>query len=230
MKNILILWQRLHYNVFEFNKFTQIHIFGFTVLLLLKNKYIKKAYLKRGVQNPERIVRNTLISPKQGNIIWLSDGCMCLLIILLMFSILNIISAFLGVILLAQLNKIMFVLICLILSLVINYYALWKDDKYLIFFKEFDKEPREKKIKWGWLSFAIIIASFSILILSFYSTSGIISISKLKKNLREKEISEILNKAEDSLYRGFSKDYIDKEKESYLEKLEDSLYKRKKSE
>lgn len=229
MKNILRLWQRLHYNVFEFNKFTQIHIFGFPVFFLLKNRYVKKAYQKRGVQNPEKIVRNTLVNSKQSTITWLSDGFMCILIILLMFSILNIISAFWGTILLFQLNKILFVLICLIMSFVINYYTLWKDDKYLIYFKEFEKESREKKIKWGWLSFTTIIGILCMAILSFYVIANSISKKNSRKNLQEKEIFKILNKAEDSLYQGFSKDYIDKENEIYLEKLEDSLYKKKKN-
>ena len=49
-----------------------------------------------------------------------------------------------------------------ILSGVINYYLLFRKDKYLKYFRKFEKESREWKIKWAWISFGVILASFMV--------------------------------------------------------------------
>lgn len=174
MKKVLLLWRRLHYNVFVLNKFTQTNIFGLPVLLLLRNKFIKEAYKRRGVQNPEKLVKKALVDPQRSTIIWLADIFMCLLIIVLLFTLLNFVSSIYGSLILGNLNKVVFLIICLVPSLVLNYYALWQNDKYLTYFTNFEKEPKSLKRKWAWISLAIILSIFSLLILSFIiMTKGI---------------------------------------------------------
>jgi len=80
MELLVKLWQRVHYNVFEFNKFTQLNVFGLPIKLFLKNDFVKKMYSKRGVENPEKIVRTVLVDKKNSTIIWLSDVFMCILL------------------------------------------------------------------------------------------------------------------------------------------------------
>ena len=62
----------------------------------------------------------------------------------------------------------MFVLINILPALIINYYLLWKEDKYLIVFKEFDKEPKNIKRKKYIISFLIVIGIIILLIFSFW--------------------------------------------------------------
>ena len=49
----------------------------------------------------------------------------------------------------------------------VNENFLFKNDKYLKYFEEFDKESKEIKNKWQWISFAIIFGIFTFFILSF---------------------------------------------------------------
>jgi hypothetical protein len=168
MKLFEKLWQRLHYNVFVFNKFTQIYVFGLPVFFLLKNKFVKRFYLRKGIKNPESIIRKSLIDPQNSTIISLSDGFMGILFILMLFTSLNFISALFHIILLTKLSKIFLVSICVIPSMGLNYYLLWKDNKYLILFKQFDKEPIGLKRKWAWISFGIIVSIILMLVLSFW--------------------------------------------------------------
>jgi hypothetical protein len=141
--------------------------------LLHRNKHVIKLYQKkRGIKNPERFFQKILTDRRNSTVIWQVDVFMCILIGLISFSCINFLSALLGEIIAT--NKFVFVSILLVPSLVINYYLLWKKDKYLLYFKEFDKEPKEVKRKWGWISFGVVIGIIGLLIFSFWvMTKGI---------------------------------------------------------
>jgi len=164
MRKILMLWQRVHYNVFEFNKFMQINIFGFPLFSLLKNKHIKRLYKKRGVNDPEKAIKKALTDPSDSTIIVLTDTFMCILLFLLLITLSNFISSLIKIVLFATLNKIAFLLIFFEPSLLINYFALWQHDRYLIYFQKFEKEKIEEKKKWARISVGVIIGIFIMLI------------------------------------------------------------------
>jgi hypothetical protein len=167
MKEVLIFWQKIHYNLYKFNCFTQIYIFGLPITLLLKNKYIVKQYEKKGIKNPSDIVRKTLTNPKTSTVNWLTDGGMILLIGLIIFSLLNFITAIAGYMLWANWSFLVYFIIIVIPSILINYFALWKNDRYLIYYKEFEKEPKRDRLKWAWISFSTIVIIVTLLIISF---------------------------------------------------------------
>lgn len=167
MNKALLFWQRLHYMVYKFNCFTQIYVFGLPVTLLLKNKFIIEQYKKRGVKNPEEILKRTLTSPQTSTVNWLTDGIMILLFSLIAFSILNFVTAIVGYMIWADWSFLIFLLIAGVPSVIVNYYALWKNDKYLLYYKEFEKQSKEEKRKWAWISFITVLLIILLLILSF---------------------------------------------------------------
>jgi hypothetical protein len=57
------------------------------------------------------------------------------------------------------------------LSYAFNHLLLFRKDKYLRYFKEFDKKPREWKVKWAWISFGVILFPFVVLALSLVAMS-----------------------------------------------------------
>ena len=62
----------------------------------------------------------------------------------------------------------------IIVPIGINYMVLWRNDKYLIHFKEFEKQNKTEKRKWRIISFITIIGIIALLILSFFiMTKGI---------------------------------------------------------
>ena len=164
MRKILILWQRIHYNVFEFNKFMQINIFGYPLFALLKNKYIRQLYKKRGVNDPEKAIKKALVDPSNSTVILQTHAFMCILFFILLTSLSNFISSLIKIVLVATLNKIAFLLIFMGPSLIINHYALWQDDRYLVYFQKFQKENKEEKRKWAWISTGVILGIFILLI------------------------------------------------------------------
>lgn len=168
MKRVLLFWQKLHYNIYKFNCFTQIYVFGLPITLLLKNKYIIKQYEKRGVKNPSEIVRKTLINPETSTVNLLTNAFVILLISSLLLSILNFITAIAGYMIWADWSFLIYLILIGVPSVLINYFALWKDDKYLAYYKLFEKEPKQERIKWAWISFVTVILILLLLIFSFW--------------------------------------------------------------
>lgn len=166
MNGFTTLWQRVYFNVFAFNKFTQLYVFGFPFLLLLRNKYIKEVYKKRGVADPEKLIKSVLVDRKNSSILWISDTFMCILVVFFVFTIVNLLSALVGVVLMASLNFWVFLTVCLISSMGINYLVLWKNNRYLEYFKIFDKETKSEKLKWAWISFGVVLSIVLLVILS----------------------------------------------------------------
>jgi len=54
-----------------------------------------------------------------------------------------------------------------IISFLFSYILLFHKDKYLKYFREFDKKPRKWKLKWAWISFGVILLPFVVLASSF---------------------------------------------------------------
>ena len=54
-----------------------------------------------------------------------------------------------------------------VISGFINYFLLLHKDKYLKYFKKFEKQSHEWKVKWAWISVGVILFPFLVLIGSF---------------------------------------------------------------
>jgi hypothetical protein len=54
-----------------------------------------------------------------------------------------------------------------VISGFINYFLLFRKDKYLNYFKRFKKQPRKWKVKWAWISAGVILFPFLVLASSF---------------------------------------------------------------
>jgi archaellum biogenesis protein FlaJ (TadC family) len=48
------------------------------------------------------------------------------------------------------------------------WFSVIHKDKYLTYFKEFEKEPTEVKRKWAWISFGVVVGIILLLIASFW--------------------------------------------------------------
>jgi hypothetical protein len=58
-----------------------------------------------------------------------------------------------------------------VISGFINYFLLFRHDKYIKYFKKFEKLSREWKVKWAWISAGVILFPFLVLISSFIAMS-----------------------------------------------------------
>lgn len=57
--------------------------------------------------------------------------------------------------------------ICMVLAFAICHFTVFREDKYLKYFKQFDKWTRQEKWKYGLLSFAFIVGSVALWLYSF---------------------------------------------------------------
>ena len=55
-------------------------------------------------------------------------------------------------------------LINILITTLLNYYLLLYKDKYLKYFKQFEKQPHKWKVKWAWISLGVILFPFLMLI------------------------------------------------------------------
>ncbi|WP_292010653.1 hypothetical protein, partial [Chryseobacterium sp.] len=96
------------------------------------------------------------------------------LIILIEYGLFNILQAILGKSLIqifwepGSSYKWIFVIGLLILPWIINGQLLFKNNKYLEYFEEFDEQPVSVRRKWAWISLGIIIGIFAFFVLSFF--------------------------------------------------------------
>jgi len=167
MKYLMTLWQRIHFHVFAFNKFTQIKLFAAPIFFLLKNQYVRKSYQKRGVSDPWKTIRQVLVDPKNSIIIRISDTFMCILIILILLTLSNFLSACFNTILVLQLNLFFFVVLGLIPTIFFNYYVLWRNNQYLVYFKNYEAASKSIRRKGALTSLIVILSIVFLLILSF---------------------------------------------------------------
>ena len=167
MKSIIKIWQHLHYNIYRLNSFSQMYGIGLPFTLLYRNRKVKEFFKnKRGIKNPELFFKKILTDSQNSTVINISDSFMLIITCILAFACINFASALSGRI--VAVNKILFVALLIIPCITINYYILWKNDKYLSYFKEFDKEPKAVKQKWAWISLGVVIGSILLLIFSFW--------------------------------------------------------------
>ena len=148
------------------------NIFNYPILLLLRNKKIKKLYAKRGVQNPEEVVKNAVNNPKTGASSIIAGIHMGGLLAMLEYSIFNFIQIIIGKSLVQYFFKdavsvVLFIITFLVPAGIINYFLLYREDKYLKYFKKFDKTFKGNTAKYGWRSFFIVLSFYLLIILSF---------------------------------------------------------------
>jgi hypothetical protein len=167
MKKVLLLWRQIHYNFYKFNCFTQIYVIGLPFTLFLKIKAVNEFYKRRGIKDPSSFFTRKLTNPQTSTVNWLTDGIMIFLIASITFSILNFITVSTGYMIWADWSFFIFLILIGLPSVLVNYFVLWKDDKYLVYYKEFEKQSKEEKRKWAWISFITVLLIILLLILSF---------------------------------------------------------------
>lgn len=147
----------LHFYLYKF--FYKIHVFldKFNPIKLIpKIPILKKRYEKLGVDIYKEI-ENVLINKEFGLIIIFADGFM---IAILAFFFMSLFKIFTCIITQHSQLPSSYFIICLTLSLLLNYLFLIKNDKYLIYFNEFEKWDVLKKRKNGWICFLFLILVF----------------------------------------------------------------------
>ena len=142
-------WNILHYFVYKadyrrhllFNKINPI-------LFFYRLSFAKKHFAKKGI-NPVTELNKSYRRPDIGlSSIW-AGGFMYINVFLICFGVVNLYSGIIQ----EELNlKLYHFVVLIVISFVVNYLLLFKHDKYLSYFKEFEKMKRADKKRWAWMS------------------------------------------------------------------------------
>lgn len=154
-------WNIIHYFVYKvdyklhlaFNKINPVFYF-------YRLPFAKKHFKKMGI-DPLEEVNKAFKRPDIGISSIFAGGFMYILVFLICFGVVNLYSAITQI----ELNLQLYHFIALIvISFIVNHFLLFKRDKYLDYFKEFEKMEKKEKMKWAWISLGVvlIILLFSI--------------------------------------------------------------------
>lgn len=141
----------------------RIHMFSNNInpiLWLYRLPFARKHFEKKGV-DPDEELNMIWTSPKFGLGITIAGGFMVFFVVLFFFGVVNIFKL---------VSNIDFVLttyhflILLLLAYIVNHFLLFKKDKYLQYFKDFDNMPQKERIRWIWITLGVIlcIITFSV--------------------------------------------------------------------
>jgi hypothetical protein len=173
MKKIEWFWNIVYYNVYIFDSKCR-KLFNYLNPFYLINKIpaVKKHHAKHGVDDMNKFAERILNNPKSGiSSIW-SGSFMGGLLVFIGIGLLNIIETIVGRSLIRDVTNssshfIIFAIALMGPTILINNYLLFRKDKFLNYFKEFDTMSNKKKSAYSWLTFLVIVLILSFLIGSF---------------------------------------------------------------
>lgn len=157
-------WNIVHYIVYKldyrfhllFNKINPVYYF-------YKFRFAKKHFEKMGI-DPVIEVNKAFKRVDFGISSIRAGGFMHILVFLICFGMVNF---FCGLIQINVRLRLYHFIIFVIASLVVDHLLLFRHDKYLRYFKEFEKMPHEVKKKWSWISLVAVMCIFLFFIGSF---------------------------------------------------------------
>lgn len=159
-------WNIIHY--FSYRANCKIFIFLVKAnplyYLLYKTSFGIKHYSNKGIENPAEKLINAYERPDIGVSQIYSGIWVYSLVFFILFGLGNLILSFLPRETTYNFyHFILFFCICLIH----NHYFLYKDDKYLDYFKKIKKMEKKEKRKWAWITFIFILGVIIFLVCSF---------------------------------------------------------------
>ena len=155
--NILhFCFYRLHYNLHLFaNKINPFH-------LIHKLPFQKKKYEELGIDIHKEI-NKAFVNKEYGLSMTVAGGALIGILFFFFHAVLNILLKLLsGSITLSVVHFIL----CAVLSVALSYFFVFKKDKYLRYFEQFEGWGKVDKSKYGWLTFAFVLLVLCLFILS----------------------------------------------------------------
>lgn len=174
MKSISWYWNLLHYFIYVWYKAAyRFSNYLSPIRYLLKVPFIKRFYAKHGVSDMNKFADDVVFNNTETGInsIWAGIQ-MGGLFVLLEYGLFNFIQGIIGKSLIqyvweSKIYAIVFMLVLLGFAGLFNYFVLFKEDKYLNYFDEFEKMPKSKKVKYGWSCFITVVLILLFVIISF---------------------------------------------------------------
>jgi|GEM_PF-670168 hypothetical protein len=120
--------------------------------LLFKIPLLKERFKELGV-DPYKYIDKTYGDKRYGLSATRASGVLTFILIVFFMTL---ITFFLGRTAFSKPNYIA----CAILSVVVSYFFSFRNDKYLKYYRQFEKWPKSYKRKYGWYTFTFIVILF----------------------------------------------------------------------
>ena len=174
MKKIEWFWNLVYYNLYRFY-LEVVSLFKYLspFYWIYKLPKVKERYAKQGIDDMYKFMNSTLSDSKKGPLIAFVGSFMGCLLVLIECGVFNIILTITGWSWINYISQggshiVVYLLFLLVTIILINRHLLFKKDKYLIYFEEFEKMTGKKKTMYGWLCFFVVILICFFFIGSFY--------------------------------------------------------------
>ena len=161
MKYIELFWNRLYYCIFNCDKKTQNLLNRFCEYLF----YYLKFYRNRKGNNT-RIPYNETVGICVSDYIIIGFTC------LLIWTLFNLVSILFPCVSLLPLGKTAFILVSVVPCLFINYFFLWRKDKYLRYWEVFAKDTPGIRRVWYCIACVCLLLVWPIFIFSMIIMSN----------------------------------------------------------
>lgn len=164
----MYIWNRLYYGHYCYNRWTQILLHRTFGMILIRILY------RLGIINKEKYMRvnkeavRSLTNEKFSITVLLSDTTMLAFTVLIVCTIANFIAILIPSASPAKLSRATFIIITAIVTLPINYFTLWRKDRYLEYFIEFRKTSSLRNRIWSIISISTMLLALLLFILSMH--------------------------------------------------------------
>lgn len=166
MKQVIFFWNRLYYCIFDYNRRTQIFIYKIFAHLLFCLQHKQNMVRRDKTMISSNNAINALSDTKCSTVLMIADITILAFTALLIWTSINLMSILLPCVSLVLTDKITFCIITAIPSLTINYFILWRKDKYLEYFEVFQKTSEKLNTRWSFISMMCLLLSLTFFILS----------------------------------------------------------------
>ena len=168
MKKIMYIWNRLYYGHYYYNRWTQILYYRIFGMILIRIPYRLGMINKEKYMRVNKEVVRSLTNEKISTIVLLSDTSMLAFTTLILWTIANFTTLLIPSASPAKLSRATFIVITAIVTLPINYFTLWRKDRYLEYFIEFRKTSSLRNRIWSIISISTMLLALLLFILSMH--------------------------------------------------------------
>ena len=166
MKKLVYVWNRLYYGLFLYHSWTQ--LLWHRVLWVIPTSFLCRVGLLNKEKNDSRNkeVARSLTDEKLSTVLLITDTTMLAFTTLIVWTIANLTSVLIPGASPAFLSRGAFMLVTAVLIVPINYFTLWRKDKYLEYFDEFRSSSSSTNRTWAIVSICAVLLALVLFIYS----------------------------------------------------------------
>lgn len=166
MKKLVYVWNRLYYGLFLYHSWTQ--LLWHRILWVIPIGFLCRVGLlnreKHDSLNKE--VARSLTDERLSVVLLISDATMLAFTTLIVCTIANLTSVLIPSASPAFLSRGAFILVTAVLIVPINYFALWRKDKYLEYFDKFRSSSSSTNRTWAIVSICAVLLALVLFVYS----------------------------------------------------------------